>query len=319
MKNKTKETLKKQHYALVGEHSGIQVCRWNKKSLLDEGACYKAKFYGIKSHECCQMTPCFLCQNQCLHCWRAVELTIGEKLGKTDEPKKIIEECVIKQRKMISGFGGNKKLNRNKFREAQTPKQFAISLSGEPTLYPKIAELIKELRNQGKTSFLVTNGLLPKKLRELAKKKVLPTQLYVSLNYPDEKTFKEITRNRSRNAWKQFNETLSILSRLKTRRVLRMTLVRRLNMQDDQIKNYAKLIKKARPDFVEAKAYMSVGFARERLGYDRMPMHPEIRLFAKKLEKALGKPYKILDEHIPSRVVLIGKNKKKMKITPEQV
>src|SRR3989344_9645706 len=112
------------------------------------------------------------------------------------------------------------------------PKHFAISLIGEPTLYPKLAELILELRKQGKTSFLVTNGLLPEKLLELKKEKALPTQLYISLNYPDEKLFRRITKNKGRNAWKKLNESLELMRKLKTRKVMRMTLVRDLNMDD---------------------------------------------------------------------------------------
>ena len=42
-----KEILKKQHYEIAGknEHSAVQICRWTKKSLRDEGVCYKEKFY----------------------------------------------------------------------------------------------------------------------------------------------------------------------------------------------------------------------------------------------------------------------------------
>ena len=31
-----KETLKHQHYALVGKHSAVQTCRWTKKSLTND-------------------------------------------------------------------------------------------------------------------------------------------------------------------------------------------------------------------------------------------------------------------------------------------
>ena len=44
---------------------------------------------------------------------------------------------------------------------------FAISLTGEPTLYPKLPELIKEIHSRGKTSFLVTNGQHPEVLQKL--------------------------------------------------------------------------------------------------------------------------------------------------------
>lgn len=312
---KTREILTKQHYALVGEHAGIQICRWTKKSLLDEGVCYKEKFYGISSHRCCQMSPCFLCMNQCLHCWRAVELNLGSKLKKVDNPIQIIDECILKQRKMLTGFKGNKKVNMKKWKEAQNPKQFAISLSGEPTIYPRLAELILKLRKRKITSFLVTNGLLPERIQELKKKKALPTQMYASLNYSNEKIFRKITRNKSKTAWKKLMKTLDIMKKLKTRTVVRINLIRELNMDDVMIKDYAKLVKKANPMFIEIKGYMSVGFARQRLGYERMPLHSEIKEFSKKLLNFLkSEKYNFLDEKIESRVVLLGKSKRDMKI-----
>ncbi len=135
--------MKKQQYAIVGYHSTVHICRWTKKSIIDEGVCYKEQFYGINTHKCCQMSPWLTCQNQCLHCWRPMELDIKLN-GKIDKPKKIIEGCIQAQRKLLTGFGGNKKTNQKKYKEAQNPSQFAISLIGEPTLYPKLVELIKE-------------------------------------------------------------------------------------------------------------------------------------------------------------------------------
>jgi len=80
----------------------------------------------------------------------------------------------------------------------------------------------------------------------------------------------------------------------------------------------AKLIKKAECDFLEIKGYMSVGFARKRLGYERMPLHSEIKEFSEKLLKFLPK-YKFLDEKIESRVVLLGKTRKNMKIRKREI
>lgn len=264
------------------------------------------------------------CQNSCLHCWRAIEYNLGKKLDKkqADNPKKIIEDCIKAQRKMLTGFKGNKKINMKKYLEAQNPQQFAISLSGEPTIYPYLAELIKELRKQGKTSFLVTNGLNPKRILELEKKKALPTQLYISLNAPNEKIYKSWHNSKEKNAWKKYNKSLDIMNKLgkkKKRTVLRMTLVKNLNIKKEHAKEYAKLIKKASPMFVEAKGYMSVGYARKRLGYETMPTHKEIKEFAKLLAKELKPDYKILDEKVESRVVLLGKNKRDMKIKPCEV
>ena len=310
---KVKNVLRRQHYALAGRHSAIQVCRWTKKSLLDEGECYKQKFYGIQSHRCCQMSPAVMwCQNRCLHCWRAIELTIGDKLKESDEPKEIVDKCIEAQKKMLIGFKGNMKINLKKLKEAMEPMQFAISLSGEPTIYPKIGELITELRKRGKTTFLVTNGLMPERLKEMQKKKQLPTQIYLSVNAPNKELFLKFTRPVTKNAWKKFNETLNLFAKLKTRKVIRINLVRNLNMDDNYIAEFAKIIKKAKPDFVEVKAFMSVGYSRQRLAYERMPLHTEIMEFSKKLSKLTG--LKVLDQKKESRVAVLGKNKKDLKI-----
>ncbi len=333
-----KKILEKQQYRIVGKkgHSAVQICRWTKNSIRDEGVCYKEKFYGIKSHKCCQMTPAVMwCQNRCLHCWRAIELTIDDKLPskeKLDSPKEIIDGCIKAQRKLLEGFKINpetkhktvSKANMEKWREAQEPNQFAISLSGEPTLYPMIGDLIKELRKRGKTSFLVSNGLCPEKLEEIKEKNQLPTQLYISVNTPNKKLYEGFHRSSKKDAWKRLNKSLEIMSQLKgkTRTVFRMNLIKEFNMYDKMASKYSKMIKKAKPMIVELKGFMSVGFARKRLGYDRMPNYEEMIDFAKKLEKELqntGLKYKILDKHEHSRAIVLGKNKKDLKIREDQI
>ena len=306
---KVKELMKKQHYALIGNHSALQICRWTKKSLLDQDVCYKQKFYGIQCHRCCQMTPTAAwCQHRCIFCWRAIEYTIGDKMkGKIDEPKEIIDGCIKAQKKQLMGFMGNKKANKIKLQEAFYPKHFAISLAGEPTIYPKLDELIKELHKRKITTFLVTNGMLPEVLEKITP----PTQLYVSVDAPNEKLYKKIDRPVS-GKWENLLKTLKLLSKLKkkTRTVIRITCIRNLNMVEPE--NYAKLIKIAEPMFIEVKGYVAVGFSRQRLGVKFMPLHSEVKSFAKKLCKY--SKYKIIDEKENSRVVLLMKEDKKDRI-----
>jgi len=320
-----KTILKKQHYEIAGKHSAVQICRWTKKSLRNEGCCYKEKFYGIKSHLCCQMTPAAVwCPNKCLHCWRAVEMTLGSELPEKeiDSPSEIIDSCIKAQRKLLLGFkidknSGKKQLSRadqKKYAEAQEPMQFAISLSGEPTTYKKIGDLIDELKKRGKTSFLVTNGLYPEKIKELKRKNQLPTQFYISVNAPNEKLYNEFHRSSLKDAWKRLNESLSLMKNLKCRTVFRMNLVKDLNMSGENAKEYAELIKKSQPKFIEIKGFMSVGYARERLGYDRMPTEKDMEDFIKILLKELGKDWKLLDKHEFSRAYVLGKDKKDLKI-----
>jgi len=89
----------------------------------------------------------------------------------------------------------------------------------------------------------------------------------------------------------------------KCRKVIRLTLVKGLNLKDAP--GYAKLIEKAESDFVEAKAYMHVGFARARLTMENMPSHQEIKAFAEELARETG--YFISDESEQSRVLLLKK------------
>ncbi len=324
------KVLKRQHYAIVGRHSAVQICRWTKKSLRNEGICYKEQFYGIKSHLCCQMSPSVMwCPNRCLHCWRAIELTIDNELkGKVDTPKSIIDGCIKAQRELLSGFKINdkpkkkqlSKADMKKFREAQEPMQFAISLSGEPTVYEHIGGLIEELRKRGKTSFLVTNGLYPSKLEELKRKNQLPTQLYISVNAPNKEIYNKIHRSSKKDAWELLNKSLEIMAKVrnKTRTVFRMNLILDLNMLEEHAEKYAELIKKANPMFVEVKAFMCVGFANQRIAYEKMPYHEDIVKFSKSILKFLPE-YKLLDEKKESRVVLLGKDKRDMKIKKNQI
>jgi tRNA wybutosine-synthesizing protein 1 len=309
-----KRLLEKQQYRIIGNNSAVKICTWTKKSLKDQGVCYKEKFYGIRCHMCCQMTPDVnFCQNSCVFCWRNLEGT--EKDNKNmivDDPLLILEHSVKFQNKLLEGFGGEPKADKKKYSESKEPMHYAISLSGEPTLYPKLAELIKELHKRGKTSFLVTNGLLPSALRELEKEKALPTQLYVSIDAPNKELFFKIDRCSLKNGWELLMETLDLVKKLKkkTRTTLRITAIKGLNMILPE--KYAALMKKSDATFVEVKAYMHVGSSRERLTEGHMPLHHEVKEFALEICKHSG--YKIIDEQTQSRVVLLMKKDRKDRV-----
>ncbi len=302
MDEKIKATLEKQQYRLAGNHSAVKVCTWTKKSLRDEGVCYKEKFYGIKSHRCCQMTPCFTCDMECIFCWRNMEAHTGIKIGeKLDQPEDIIKNCIEGQRHLLNGFPGNKKINMKKFKEAQDPNQWAISLTGEPTIYPKLNELIKLLKERKNSVFVVSNGMFPSRLKNIEP----PTNLYLSLDAPNEEIFKKVNKPTQKDSWKKLNQSLEILKDLKkkTTTVIRITLVKGHNNTD--VKGFAELIRKADPSFIEVKAYMHIGSSILRLKIENMPRHEEVRAFAEKLAKELG--WKVVDESVPSRVCLLKK------------
>ena len=318
---KIKNILEKSKYRIAGKHSAVKICKWTKKAIRGEEGCWKEKFYGIKSSRCCQFSPSVMwCENKCLHCWMPIELNLGTKIKSIDEPKEIIDEIVNERRGLLMGFKSRQNLDLKKFKEALTPSLFTFSLSGEPTLYPKLAELIKEVKKRDAISFLVTNGLNPKKIEELEKKNCLPTQLIVSVNAPNESLYQKICRSCKKDAWKKLNETLSLLPKLKCRTVIRLTLIKEMNMKEEHAKQYAELIKKASPLFVHVKGYVALGCSKERLGEEKMPSHKEVREFAQKILKQLkNEKYKFLDEKKESFVVLLGKDKSRMRIQKNEI
>lgn len=306
IKESYKKLLEKQHYAIIGNHSAVKICTWTKKSLRNNGACYKQQFYGIKSHICCQMsTTINYCDMDCVYCWRD---HYNEEFTEIDEPKNLIDKAITAQKKLLEGFNGFDKVNREKFQESKNPLHFAISLTGETLYYPKLSELIKELKNRNLTSFIVTNGQLPAVLEKLEP----PTQLYISLDAPNKQLQKRICNPKHKDSWDRLIKSLKILEELKqkTRTALRITLIKYLNMT--RAEKYAELIKIAQPDFVEVKAYMFVGASTQRLTIENMPRHEEVKTFAKAIIKHCN--YKITDEQIASRVVLLTNKKSKDKI-----
>jgi len=326
--SRARKRIRKETYEPVGKHSAVQLCTWTKNSLRDEGECFKQKFYGINSHQCCQMTCSIFCNNRCIHCWRDISNAQNKFPEQYDFPNEIIEGAIKAQRKLLTGFKINpnskskqlSKANQTKLKEAQNPTQFAISLTGEPTLYPKVGELISEIRKRNCTSFLVTNGLQPEVIKKLIKNNQLPTRLYVSVNTSNEKEYQKFHRSLKKDAWKKLNETLKIISTIpkKNKTVFRINLIRDLNMKEEFISEFASLIKLSKPFIIEIKGFMSVGFARERLGYEKMPSHREMLIWIKKLEKELqGTGYKLLDQHEISRAYVLGKNKSNLKIKKE--
>lgn len=298
--------LERQKYHFVGTHSAVKRCRWLYETLIHDRPCYKQKFYGIKTHQCIQMTPAtFYCTQECLFCWRAQSGDLQVSWNETeppkwDSPEEIVEGSIKAQHAILSGYKGNPKTNQQKFKEALTPRHVAISLSGEPTLYAHIGELIQTFSAQGFTTFLVSNGALPSTLAKLIEE---PTQLYISVCAPDIEAFKHVCRPQISNGWEKLNETLELLPSFKCPTVVRITSVHGLNMKNTE--GYAKLIEKASPTYVEAKAYMHVGFSRLRLGYESMPSHNEIREFSSRLAKETG--YNQINESMESRVVLLSK------------
>jgi tRNA wybutosine-synthesizing protein 1 len=295
-------SLEKKGYRFVGskKHAAAKVCHWTKKSIMDNGVCYKEKFYGIESHRCLQMSPSIpFCHHKCLFCWRDISITSTTWEEDFDDPGEIIDECINAQRKLLVGYFGNPGANQKKISEAQDPTNAAISLAGEPLLYPSINQLLEEYKKRDFTTFLVSNGLSPDKLGKLNPE---PTQLYLSLDAPNPEIYKKICDPQVKNGWENLNQSLDLLSSFNCRTVIRMTSIAGYNMTHPE--EYARIIERSDPDFVEIKAYMYVGSSRDRLKFDNMPRSKDLESFAQEIADLCGR--EIVNESSESRVVLLS-------------
>jgi tRNA wybutosine-synthesizing protein 1 len=304
----TKSKLQKAKYG-VYNHSAVELCHWTKKSFADEGNCYKHKFYGISTHRCMEMTPTAMnCENRCVYCWRPTEFydTLQMPSHLVDEPDVIVNNLIKERERLLSGFYGNQKNDKKKLDESLLPTHYAISLSGEPTMYPKLPQLIKYLKSLKATRsiFLVTNGQEPAMLRRLDDEDALPTQLYLSTNATNRKMFHLINRPRHKDAWERWCESLEFLANARTRTVLRMTMVRGYNEEISNAEDFAQIVSRANPHFVEIKSYMHIGMSVQRLEKNDMLEMSEIRTFVDYLVNKLPSFF-IMDESEISRIVVL--------------
>ena len=311
--DKVRSRYENAQYGIAGRHSGVQICSWTKKALRGKGVCYKQKFYGIDCHRCCQMSPSVAwCQQSCIFCWRSVEWMGKTKMEEkeVDDPEKIIADCVKQRKKLLGGIGGAYDVNRKAFDLSFKgfPSHWAISLSGEPTIYPKLGELVKDLRDRRevRSIFIVSNGQEPGIINQMAKDGALPTQLYISLAAPNKELHQKINRSTYSNGWQRLNKTLELLPNLSCRKVIRLTLIKGVNDAQEHIPKYAELLEKSESDFIEIKSYMHLGLSRERLARENMPSHEEIKQFGARLLEMLP-DYRYENEDDKSRIVLLKK------------
>lgn len=301
------ERLYKQQYRLVGRHSAVKICLWTKQCLRQGKVCYKQHFYDVHCGKCLEMSPAITCNQRCLHCWRDTSVFSPEWEGEADEPKEIIEKAIAERKQLMIGFGGREKIDKKYFQDCLTPDHAAISLTGEPTLYPKLPQLIDSFFEDFhfRTVFLVTNGTQPEMLKRIEKEsKHYPTNLYLSLEAWDEESHKMLNNPVTNGTWENVQKSMKYLSPLKdkTRTILRITLIWGLNMDDP--KKFVPYIKLMQPTCIEVKGYGFLGYSQKRLKKENEPAWEETKKFARELEKLTS--YKISGEQEASDVVQLS-------------
>jgi len=302
--------LTKQGYKLIGSHSGVKLCRWTKAMLRGRGGCYKHTFYGINSSQCMEMTPSLACANKCVFCWRHhTNPVTREWRWKADDPEFLVTGAVDAHVQMIRTMKGVPGVQMDRFEEAQTPRHCALSLVGEPILYPEINRLVGLLHERRISTFMVTNAQFPERIEQL----VPVTQLYISVDAATEETLKAVDRPLFEDFWPRFLGSIDALARKGHRTVFRLTLVKGWNM--DHVRQYAELVARGTPDFVEVKGVTYCGDnSASDLTIKNSPYHEEVVRFCTELcavSNALvgSEVYAAACEHAHSVCVLLAHRK----------
>ena len=312
---KLRKALTKQGYKILGTHSGVKLCRWTKAMLRGRGGCYKHAFYGIESHRCMETTPSLACANKCVFCWRHHTNPVGKEWKWEMNPAEdIVNDALGQHRKMINEMRGVPGVTEAKLQEGMDPRHCALSLVGEPIMYPEIGKFVTLLHEKRISTFLVTNAQFPKAIEDLPP----ITQLYVSVDAATPETLKAIDRPLHSDYWDRFVGSLSSLKTKPQRTVYRLTLVAGWNLAEAE--EYAKLVKLGEPDFIEIKGVTYCGSSDKSasaLTMKNVPYHEDVVKFSQEIcrltnieqEEKGASSYELACEHSHSCCVLLARSK----------
>eukprot|EP00758_Cryptobia_borreli_P003606 Tbor_TRINITY_DN3862_c0_g1::TRINITY_DN3862_c0_g1_i1::g.5675::m.5675/K15449/TYW1; tRNA wybutosine-synthesizing protein 1 len=301
--------LTKQGYTVLGSHSAVKLCRWTKSMLRGRGGCYKHTFYNISSFQCMEMTPSLACANKCVFCWRHHTNPVGKSFDwEYDTPEFLIENALESHRKMIKQMRGVPGVQPERFQEAMSVKHCALSLVGEPIMYPEINRYVGLLHKNRISTFMVTNAQWPDRIRDLAP----VTQLYLSIDACTKEDLKRIDRPLFEDFWERCIGSIDALALKRQRTVFRLTLVNEYNISN--VKGYASMVRKGLPDFIEVKGVTYCGSSdASSLTMKHVPFHEEVVKFSADLCEEIGEgEYEIACEHEHSCCMLIARKQFKI-------
>ncbi len=129
------------------------------------------------------------------------------------------------------------------------------------------------LHSKKVSTFLVTNAQFPERIRDL--KPV--TQLYVSVDAATPESLKAVDRPLFKDYWQRFLDSLAAIGTKQTRTVYRLTLIKAWNMEE--IANYASLVARGNPEFIEIKGVTFCGNNdASNLTMKNVPFHQEVSI-----------------------------------------
>lgn len=237
-----------------------------------------------------EATPSLACANKCVFCWRHHTNPVGtEWKWNMDNAELIFEDSIKAHCSMIKEYKGVPGVLPSRFNEAMIPKHCALSLVGEPIMYPEINKFIRLLHSRNISTFLVTNAQFPDAIKNLDP----VTQLYVSIDASSKASLKKIDRPLFKDFWERLIQSLKYLNKKKQRTVYRLTLVKSWN--SDEIDGYAELVQIGCPDFIEIKGvtYCGTSMDESNLTMKNVPYHEEVVKFGLELLKKTNQVIKV--------------------------
>jgi len=253
------------------------------------------------------------CANKCVFCWRHHTNPVAKEWKwKIDDPEFLVKGAIENHHLLIKSLRGIPGVQPENFLEAQTIKHCALSLVGEPIMYPHINKFVELLHEKHISTFMVTNAQFPDQLEAL----VPVTQLYLSIDAGTKDSLKAVDRPLFPDFWDRFLGCIDRLKHKGQRTVFRLTLVKEHNMEE--ILNYAELVLRGVPDLIEVKGVTFCGDSpTSNLTIKNTPRHLEVVEFCKDLCAAANKLvnpeeafYELSCEHEHSLCVLMANKKK---------
>lgn len=240
--------------------------------------------------------------------WRHHTNPVGKEWRwQVDNPEMILENGIANHRKMINEMRGVPGVLPERLTEANTVRHCALSLVGEPIMYPHINQFVKLLHEENISSFLVTNAQFPDRIRDMDP----VCQLYVSIDASTQESLKAVDRPLFPDFWERFIGSLEALKGKLQRTVYRMTLVKTFNMKE--VVEYAKLVRIARPTFIEIKGMTFCGKNNASgITLRDVPLHQEVKAFGEQLCQYLDGTYQLACEHAHSCCILISDTRLKI-------
>ncbi|PWV04195.1 hypothetical protein C3747_159g65 [Trypanosoma cruzi] len=300
-------------YSLVGTHSAVKLCRWQKSMMRGRGGCYKWTMYGVQSHRCMEATPSMACANNCVFCWRLnTNPTATKWKWQVDDPQAIVDGMLSSHKSLIQGVRGMPGVTDEKLEEAMNPRHCALSLVGESVLYPYVNAFLHLLHGKRISTFLVNNGQFPDALKELTP----VTQLYLSVDAPNRETMKILDRPVFPDYWERFQQSVVCMSARRERTVFRLTMINEFNMSEENLLEYKSLFETGRPNFVELKRLTPAfsGNSQSILRIKNVPSWEQLKAYGKRLCDVIfdGKEYEVASLHEHSGCVLLAQKRFKI-------